>query len=56
MAAAIGSSMMKAAAGAGPSEVDSTTARRSAPVMPEGTHPTTRGLAMSWRRWVLWTK
>ena len=55
MAAAMGSSMMKAARA--PAEmVASSTARCSTPVMPEGTHTTTRGLAMN-RRWcTFWMK
>src|SRR6266545_2925875 len=55
MAAAMGSSMMKAALA--PAEiVASSTARCSTPVIPDGTHTTTRGLAMN-RLWcTFWMK
>ncbi len=55
MAAAIGSSMMKAER-APARMVAPKTARRSTPVMPDGTQTTTRGLATNWRRCTFCTK
>ena len=55
MAAAIGSSMMNARRA--PAEmVASSTARCSTPVMPLGTHTTTRGFARNRRRCTFWMK